>query len=195
MDRELELQLVARLRVGDATAFDAVYDSLNAQVFIFLARLAGSRELAEDLAEETWLRLVAHAPRLAADTHIDRWLFTVARNLHASYRRSRMLEDAHAPDLVGLWPSGTPGPSPFEQTEANEAEQRIAALLGSLPSVYREALLLVGVEGLKAAEAAEICGVTAETMRQRLSRARALLSRRLGDERGAGIAILREVLS
>jgi len=54
----------------------------------------------------------------------------------------------------------------------------VAAALTSLPLASREALLLVVVEGPRCADAAEICGVTAEAMRQRVSRARALLARR-----------------
>jgi RNA polymerase sigma-70 factor (ECF subfamily) len=62
-----------------------------------------------------------------------------------------------------------------------------------LPVTYREALLLIAVEGLRAPEAAEICGVTAETMRQRLSRARSLLARRLAGDEASGLASLKEV--
>ena len=93
---------MARLRAGDAAAFDAVYDAFNLALFSFLARLSNSRDVAEDLAEKTWLRLVVHAARLQPDTRLGPWLFTVARNLHASYRRSRLLEDLHAPGLLGL---------------------------------------------------------------------------------------------
>lgn len=195
MDRELELQLVSRLRTGDPAAFDAVYDAFNARLYSFLARLSNSRDVAEDLTEETWLRLVAHARRLQPDTRLGPWLFTVARNLHASYCRSRFLEDSHAAGLLGLWPSGTRRPSPLEATEANEAQRRIAAALASLPVAHREALMLVAVEGMGPAEAAEVCGVTPEAMRQRLSRARALLARRLADVTVPGLTSLREVTS
>ena len=195
MDRELELQLVRGLRTGDPAAFDSVYDAFHARLYNFLARLSNSRDVAEDLVEETWLRLVVHAQRLQPDTRLGPWLFTVARHLHTSYRRSRILEDSHASGLLGLWPSGSTGPSPFEAAEASEAERRIATVLASLPAAYREALLLVGVEGLRPAEAAEVCGVTAEAMRQRLSRARALLARRLTDVETPGLASLNEVTS
>lgn len=70
MDRELELELVARLRQGDAAAFDAVYAAYNRRLFAFVARLARSRHIAEDLVEETWLRLVRQARRLQADTRL-----------------------------------------------------------------------------------------------------------------------------
>ena len=110
---------------------------------------------------------------------VPAWLFTVARNLHASYCRSRLLEDSRAGDLIGLWPSGTPAPTPFDVAESSEVQRHLANAFASLPTIYREALLLVAVEGMHAADAAEICGVTAEAMRQRASRGRALLARRL----------------
>ena len=82
VERETELALVEGLRGGDARAFDAVYDAYGARLFTFLARLSRRRDLAEDLAEETWLRLVAHAPKLRPDTRLGPWLFAVARNLY-----------------------------------------------------------------------------------------------------------------
>lgn len=192
MDRESELALVARLRAGDPDAFDAVHDCFNTRLFNFLARLSRRREVAEDLLEETWLRLVARATQLRADTRLGPWLFTVARNLHVSYRRSRLLEDSHAAGLIGLWPSGSPQPSPFEVAAAGETSRRIEAALGLLTVGHREALLLVVVEGLKPAEAAEICGVSPEAMRQRLSRARAALGQTLNCDEPA-LAVLKEV--
>src|SRR5262245_37929944 len=105
MDRQCELDLVRRLKAGDRAAFDIVYDEFNARLFNFLARLMRDRSRAEDLLEEPLLRLVANAERLHADTRLGPWLFTVARNLHVSHCRSRMLEEASVGDGVGLWPA------------------------------------------------------------------------------------------
>jgi RNA polymerase sigma-70 factor (ECF subfamily) len=196
MDRDRELELVSRLRAGDRDAFDRIHEAFNAGLFTFLARLSNRRDVAEDLLEETWLRFVANAHRLQPQTHLGAWLFTVARHLHVSYCRSRLVEDARMADLISLWPSQSScGPSPFESAEANEAQRRLDAALASLPIAYREALLLVGVEGLRPSEAAEVCGVSGDAMRQRLSRARALLARRLVDAETPGLSPLREATS
>jgi RNA polymerase sigma-70 factor (ECF subfamily) len=192
MDRERELHLVEGLRAGDPAAFDAVYQAFNVRLYNFLARLTNRRDVAEDLLEETWLRLVANAPRLRPDTRLTPWLFTVARNLHASHCRSRLLEDTHSAGLLGLWPSGRAEPSPLVAAEASEAERRVMQALTSLPLTYREALLLVAVDELSPAEAATVCGVSAATMRQRLCRARALLTRCLADT-GGGLLTLKEI--
>ena len=192
MDRESELALVERLRAGDPDAFDAVHACFNTRLFNFLARLSRRREVAEDLLEETWMRLVARAADLQADTRLGPWLFTVARNLHVSYRRSRMLEDSHSAGLIGLWPSGWVPPSPFDLAVASENGRRIETAIGALPVAYREALLLILVEGLRPAEAAGVCGISPDAMRQRLSRARAALVQRLDTDEPA-LAALREV--
>jgi RNA polymerase sigma-70 factor (ECF subfamily) len=193
MERAYELKLVEGLRTADAAAFDAVHQEFNTRLYNFLARLSNRRDLAEDLLEETWLRLVKHAPRLRSDTRLGPWLFTVARHLHVSYCRSRLLEEVHAADLLGLWPHGRPEPSPFEALEASRADERLTTALASLPLTYREALLLVVVQGLRHSDAAEICGVTTEAMRQRLSRARALLARRLTEAELPALAALKEI--
>lgn len=194
MDREQELLLVARLRAGDADAFDEVHEAFNVRLFNFLARLSNCRDLAEDLVEETWLRLVRHAHRLRPDTRLDAWLFTVARHLHVSHCRARLLEDSRSAELLGLWPSGSVERTPFELVEAGEAQRRVARALASMPAIYREALVLIGIEGLRPSEAAEVCGVSSAAMRQRLSRARTLLAERLASG-PAHLVRLREVTS
>ena len=179
VQRDTELALVARLRQGDPDAFDEVYVAFNFRLFTFLVRLSRRRDVAEDLLEETWLRLVKHARRLRADTRLGPWLFTVARNLHVSYNRSRMLEDSAAASLMALWPFSLERSSPFEDAAASELERRIERALAAMPTASREVLLLVGVAGLDPSDAADICGITPEALRQRLHRARETLSKML----------------
>ena len=181
MDRETELELVRRIRSGDDGAFDAIHAEFNGRLFNFLARLSRRRDVAEDLLDETWLRFVDRAHHIRPDTRLGPFLFTVARNLYFSYCRARLLEDAQPADAIGLWPLGTPCPSPFESTVASETARQIEAAVAALPAAHREAILLVAVEGMKPAEAAAVCGVTPEAMRQRLSRARAAIARRLDE--------------
>jgi RNA polymerase sigma-70 factor (ECF subfamily) len=195
MDRDSELALVDGLRAGDPAAFDAVHAAFHTRLVTFLTRLSRRRDVAEDLVEETWLRLVHQASRLRPDTRLGPWLYTVARNLHVSHCRSRLIEESHAGDLFGLWPAGTPQSSPFETTAATEFERRLEAAIASLPAASREVLLLVAVEGLRPADAAEVCGITAEALRQRLSRARALLARRLETTGALPSAVLSVVTS
>jgi RNA polymerase sigma-70 factor (ECF subfamily) len=143
--------------------------------------MSRSRTVAEDLLDEAWLRLVRHAPTLRPDTHLGPWLFTVARNLYWSYRRDSLVEETSVPDLLALWPSPTPWPSPFDLAAAGELERRIETALLALPPQYREVLLLIAHEGLTPADAAAVCGITPEALRQRLFRARAALAQKLDE--------------
>src|SRR5262245_65663621 len=94
MDRDDEWSLVARLRDGDTGAFDEVYGAYRSRIFAFLLRMSRSRTIAEDLLDETWLRLVRHACSLSPDTRLGPWLFTVARNLYWSHRRAPLRQAA-----------------------------------------------------------------------------------------------------
>ena len=177
MEREFELWLVRRMRAGDTAAFDDVYSDFNAHLYNFLRRLSRSADVAEDLLEETWLRFVSSGATLDPDTRLAPWLFTVARNLYVSYCRSRGRERSYTSDVL-LWPDER-SPSPLETAMSNELQGGIEAALAALPAKYREALLLVGIECMRPAEAAAVCGIAPDAFRQRLSRARALISREL----------------
>lgn len=179
MDRETELALVEGLRAGDTAAFDTVYDLYRPRLFAFLLRLSRRRAVAEDLLDETWLRLVAKARSLRPDTRLAAWLFTVARNLYWSHRRSCLLEEALDPGLLGLWPSRESWPSPYELAVERETGARLERALANLSAAHREVLLLVGGEGLTPSEAAVVCGVKPEALRQRLARARGALAQAL----------------
>ena len=174
-----ERELVAALRRGEPAAFDAVYHRYRSRIYGFLLRLSGSRCLAEDLFQETFLRLARHALRLEPDTQLGAWLFTVARNCYRSYRRFALLDRQRLHEY-GLAPRPA-GASPHDQAAASESAARLEAALQGLPLKYREALLLVGVEGMAPEQAAALLGLSAENLRQRLHRGRAMIKHRLED--------------
>lgn len=179
MEREIELRLVARLKAADAAAFEAVYEAFRPRLFSFLVRLSRRRDVAEDLLEETWLRLVTHAAGLADDTRLAAWLFTVARNLYASWCRHRALDEGRLLDLLPSWPPPARGETPFESAARNETERRLEAALARLSQNDRETLLLVADEGLTPSDAAAALGLAPEALRKRLQRARERLAAEL----------------
>lgn len=195
MDREAEFALVRRVADGDSAAFDLIYDEYRARLYSFLARLSRSRDVAEDLLEETWLRLVEHAGRIQPGVPLGPWLYTVARNLYFSHCRSRVIEDERVAGLMGVWPGVAQGPSPFEEASASEWEARLERALAALAPRYREVLQLSLIEEMTPAEIARLCGVTPEILRQRLCRARAMLVRQLEVPAGRGKRpLVREVV-
>jgi RNA polymerase sigma-70 factor (ECF subfamily) len=177
-----EVALVARLRSGDAAAFSEVYTRHGVPVFRFLARLCGRRDLAEDLYQETWLRLARHARDLRPDTDVRAWLYTVARNLVRSHARFSVVDAAAMEALGRWWYRDAPGAAPHDAAVAADVARRVERAVARLPLGAREVLLLVAGEGLAVDAAARVLGVTPEAARQRLHRARAEIARSLPSE-------------
>ena len=186
MERAYELALVRRLKDRDLAAFDEIYEAFRARLYSFLVRLTRRRDLAEELLQETWMRLAARGHLLRDDTRLCAWLFTVAHNLFASYCRNRSLDAERIGELGRMDPPATP--SPFELAASSETERRLERAIAALPAHYREALLLAA-EGFAHDDAALICEVRPEAFRKRLSRARERVSatlRQPGGYHGTG---------
>ncbi len=165
--------LVARLRTGERQAFDELYARYERRIYAFLYRLAGRRDVADDLFQECWLRAARHAPSLRADTDLAAWLFTVARNLYRGHRRFALFDRLRGREQPQPDPS-----TPEREVAARQGLERLERALGLIAPASREILLLVGVESLQPSQAAEVLGLRAAAARQRLSRAR----RELGAE-------------
>jgi RNA polymerase sigma factor (sigma-70 family) len=181
-------ELVERLQRGEEAAFDAAYARYGKRLYSFLYRLAGRRDLADDLYQETWLRLARHAGRLTPDTDLAGWLYTVARNQYFDHHRSATLDDERLRE-THLLPLPQATEAPDEAASANDTRERLERALAELAPAHREVLLLVAVEGMAQDQVAEILGIEHGAVRQRLSRARAQLAERLeGRERGARTA-------
>jgi RNA polymerase sigma-70 factor (ECF subfamily) len=191
---EAERALVDRLRRGDATAFDRVYAMYHPRVFSFLLRLSGRRDTAEDLAQETWLKLAKAAAGLREDTTLAPFLFTIARNAFMSHRRWAMLDLSRIVTfgLESVSAAATE-PTPEAQHERALAIALLEDALQQIPLPSREVLLLVGVEGMDQEEVAKMLGLSYDALRQRLSRARSQLTEKMerSEEKQSTIAARR----
>ncbi len=183
-----ERWLVDGLRRGDIAAFERTYASHHRRIHSFLLRLSGRRDTAEDLAQETWIKLAKAAPNLAEDTRLGPLLFTIARNAFISHCRWAML------DLSRLVTMGldtitaiSSEPMPDEEHERTRSIALLEKALAELPVASREVLLLVGVEGLDQEEVARILGVSYDALRQRLSRARTQLAEKMRKLEGRSV--------
>ncbi len=176
MKREGLERWVDGLRGGDPAALDAVFTALRPRLFSYLCRLGARREVAEDLVQEAFLRLAEKAPTLRPDTRVDAWMFAVGRNLLVSWWRRHGRGIEVLTDVVIDHPDSL---SPFEHALASETERRLERAVASLPPGLRDPLLLVAVEGFEPQEAAAICGLRPDALRQRLHRAREILARAL----------------
>ena len=173
-----QASLVERLKKGNVRAFDEVYATYRPRLYSFLLRLSGRRDVAEDLLQDTFIKLARSAPSLADDTHLTAWLYTVARNAFVSHRRWAMLDLSRlvsfGADRAHLAPR-----TPDEESSSTRAVADLERALSELPAASREILLLVGVDGMDQEEVAKILDISYEALRQRLARARAALSEKL----------------
>lgn len=161
---------LALLESGDPRGFDVAYARYGQRIFSFLVRPSGSRALAEDLFQHTFMRLAESGPRLRADSDLRAWLFTVARNAFHSHARSRSVESRVGVELLSAERGTSVGAD--VGVELAELERALARLSAS----DRELLLLFGVEGLSYAEVAAVLDLDQVTVRKRVSRARARLA-------------------
>jgi RNA polymerase sigma-70 factor (ECF subfamily) len=175
--------LVPRLRRGDARAFDEAYERYRPRLHSFLLRLVRRPEVAEELLQETWLRLASGAVALHEDERLGPWLFAVARNLAASWHRWSVVDRAWREVAGGPARDRFDARTPADDASAREAAAQLEAALGALPYRQQEVLLLVAERGLAPSAVARILGIGPEAARQRLSRARAALAARLGEAR------------
>jgi RNA polymerase sigma-70 factor (ECF subfamily) len=167
------------LRRGEPGAFDAVFAAYRPRLYAYLVRMTRRRDVAEDLLQDTFLRLAQHARKLAPDTRLGAWLFTVAHRLVISWSRAQAVRAQLAGDL----PARDAGDhrSPLGALVDSQAQLALERAFASLAPPYREVALLVGVEGLQPTEVAEILGQKPDAIRQRLARARTQLAAALGE--------------
>ena len=133
----------------------------------FALVLTRSRDDAEDLVQETLLRAIAAADAWEPGTDLRAWLFKIMHNLHLSALRKRQVRDAAQPTLPGAVAEAS-------QALRVEARQALEAL-DTLPDNQRQAILMVAVEDMRYADAAQVMGVPLGTFMSRLARGREAL--------------------
>jgi len=173
-DDDLPIEPVEHVALSDSefkTQLAAVIPHLRA----FGRSISGSRDLADDLVQETLMKAWAARLRFQAGTNMRAWTFIILRNLYLSQmRRARFKgewDDLVADRLLA---------APASQDRHVELGDMQRALL-HLPQPQREALILVGAGGFAYEEAAEICGVAVGTIKSRVARGRVALETIMND--------------
>ena len=164
------------LRRGDAAAFDGAFAAYRRRVYGYLVRMTRNKDTAEDLLQETFLRLAQSAKKLAPDTRLAPYLFTIAHRLVVSWARAQQVRA----QLAGEFVEPVDHRSPLEAVADSQTQLALERAFAALAPAYREVALLVGVEGMQPSEVAAILGQTPEAVRQRLARARGQLAESLG---------------
>jgi len=171
-----------RLQRGHDAALNDLMERHATGVFHFLCRMLGNEDDANDLAQETFIRVFRAKASYRLEQRFSTWLFTIAANLARNHIRwrtrhpnvslnaeSEQTEQTLGDTLV------SDGPSPNEATLATERATAVRAAVGQLPEDMREAIVLCEWEELSMVEAAAVAKTTPKAIESRLYRARQIL--------------------
>ncbi len=150
----------------------------------YLLYLTGRRELAEDLFQETWLRVLERGSQFDGRSRFEPWLFSIARNLTTDHFRKKKMVSLEAPIGESVDQNSVTGgeqslaatlrdedaPSPFELAARGEDAARMAQALVLLAPIYREVLVLRFQEQLSLQEVSRVTGAPVATVSSRLRR-------------------------
>jgi RNA polymerase sigma-70 factor, ECF subfamily len=180
---ESEASVIARgLRRRDPDLLDRLIEQYQHRLLRYLIYLSGNRELAEDLFQETWIRVIERGHQYDGRHEFGTWLYVVARNLTIDYLRKNnpvsldglMDDEEHAP-----FEPADARPMAWEVVQQHEQAERIGAALVSIPAEYRETVVLRFQEGLALDEIATVTGAPLGTVKSRLYRGLNMLMSRL----------------
>jgi RNA polymerase sigma-70 factor (ECF subfamily) len=169
-----EVQLIRQACDGDGSAIRALYERYAPRVYAVVRRIAGDDDLAQDYAQEAWIRAIRALPTFRGDARFSTWLHRIAVNSALqALRRSdtRRKREAPMPEAVPVAP----------QLGDSLLEQRLEAAMDSLPPGMREVLILHDVEGYTHEEIGDALGVASGTSKSQLFKARARMRDLLAD--------------
>ena len=180
------------LKRNDPEQIDRLIELYQHRLLRYLLFLTGKRETAEDLFQETWMRVLLRGAQYNGKARFDTWLFTIARNLVIDLSRKRQMasldemseggEDERPFEVV------MDGPSPFDQFASREDRATVAEVLLRLEPNYREVLVLRFHEELSLEEIAGITRAPLSTVKSRLYRGLAALRPQVEQLRRAHLA-------
>ena len=173
---------------GDASAFTPFVESFQAKIFQYTWLTCGQREDAEEVAQETLLKIFQNFDQLRDPEHVRAWVFRIAKNYCLMKRRRSVYAPDRELSLDELLPAGDgelkmqiadDGEAPEDSLLRGELNSRMEAAIRELPEIYRSAVLLRDVEELSTADTASILGVSEDVVKQRLHRGRLALRKAL----------------
>lgn len=161
-----EAQVIAQVQTGATDAFTEIVEHYQAPIVRYLSRLTGNMEVAEDLAQDTFIQAYRGILKTRSELHFKAWLYRIATNNALQYHRRRRL-------LSFIPFTGSERSDMFEtRSSPDTVPERITIqeAMMTVPHQRRECMVLHFVEGLKYREIADIVGVSEEAVRKRVAR-------------------------
>lgn len=174
-----EAGLVRRAQAGDRQAFAVLIERYWDPLYRWLYHLSHDRHAAEDLTQDTLLKAFAALDSFQAGTNFRAWLFRIAYNGFANLHHVRARRRLALPEALAA-----PGPQPVDELLSRETMQLLGRALGRLPEPFRAAFLLRAEQGLAFRDVGRVLGVTEQTARWRVFKARQKLMEALAPHLG-----------
>jgi RNA polymerase sigma-70 factor (ECF subfamily) len=170
-----ETKDIARgLKQRDPELLDRLIEQYQYRLFRYLVYLTASRERAEDIFQETWIRVLERGHQYDGRSKFEAWLFAIARHLVIDWQRqkkARSLDSMTDPEEgVPFEIADESEPSPLRLVLTREQKDNVQASLGQVPAIYREVLLLRFQEEMKLEEIAVVLETPISTVKSRLYR-------------------------
>ena len=162
-------------------SFEDVAETLSVPLQRYLERMVGNRATADDLLQETLLRIARGLPDFERRSSVKTWAFTIATRVATEYFRSPVAR-AHVVDIDEVEELADSTADNEARIVVDEMNSCVRGVIDSLPADFRAALVLHDLQGLTAAATAEACGCSLATAKIRIHRARARLREALDEE-------------
>jgi RNA polymerase sigma-70 factor (ECF subfamily) len=190
--RQESLAIAQGLKRQDAGLLDELIVRYQHRLLRYLLYLCGNREMAEDLFQEVWMRVMVRGAQFNGKARFDTWLFTIARNLVIDQRRKRtvssldeLFEGHNDDDRPMTFEVADDEPTSFDHFSNLEDRERIAAVLMELDTIYREVMVLRFYEELSLEEISKVTKTPLSTVKSRLYRGLAAIRPKLSRARPA----------
>jgi RNA polymerase sigma-70 factor (ECF subfamily) len=168
--------LIDAARAGDRRALERLLERHQGAVYRFGMKMCGEPEDAKDVLQETLFAAARTLPDFRGASSVSTWLYTIARSFCLKKRRTSKFAPERIESLEAQAEASVEVPdhrrTPEEDAAARQMKRVLDAAIAGLDPMYREVLVLRDVEGLPAADVAEILGLTVEAVKSRLHRAR-----------------------
>jgi RNA polymerase sigma-70 factor (ECF subfamily) len=176
--------LAAGLRRGDPDVLDGLIEQYQHRLFRYLLAITGHRATAEDLFQDTWVRVLERGHQYRGQWKFETWLFSIARHLAIDLARRKKfdsLDQLMDPDDGPGFEPPDSNPSALFQAVAGEQRERLARGLAAVATLHREVLVLRFQEELSLEEIAGVIGAPLSTIKSRLYRGLEALRRSIGE--------------
>jgi RNA polymerase sigma-70 factor, ECF subfamily len=179
MERE-NIEIARGLRRRDPDLLDRLIEQYQHRLMRYLTYVVGNRQTAEDLFQDTWLRVLERGSQYDGEHQFSAWLFSVARNLAIDHLRKKKHVSLEAEENeVSIAIPVSAGPSAFEVVAGAEKSEQIFEALTKVPAEYREAIVLRFHEELSLEEIAAVTRAPLGTVKSRIYRGLSALMPRL----------------